>query len=37
MSHDLIGGIILVGSPVWCWAYVRFNRKVLRGDYDDQA
>ena len=34
MNHDVLGGILLVGSPIWCLAYVWHNRKVLRGDYD---
>jgi len=35
MNHDVLGAILLIGSPVWCWAYVRFQRRVLRGDYDE--
>lgn len=34
MNHDAIAGILLVGSPLWCLAYVLHNRKVLRGGYD---
>lgn len=34
MTGDVIVGILLVGSPLWCAAYVWHNIKVLRGDYD---
>ena len=35
MNHDALGAFLLIASPVWCWAYIRFNRKAMRGDYDE--
>ena len=34
MNHDVLGAILLVGSPAWLGFYVWHSRKVLRGGYD---